>query len=64
MLCTFFCGEIRVDGLREADSLVFHVKNTVIILEEVNTKVSLACVTRRCDLENTVAIAVDHILMF
>ncbi len=55
--------ESRVDGLSEADSFVLHVKNTVVVLEEVNAEVRLSCVARRRNLQDTVPVAVDHVLM-
>ena len=64
MRSTIFSRELRVDGLSEADSLVLHVKNTVIVLEEVNTKVCFASVTSGSDLEDTVSVAIDHVLVF
>ena len=63
MLCTVFRRELRVDGLSEAHSFVLHVKNTVVVLEEVNTKVCFARVASGSNLENTVSIAIDYVLM-
>jgi len=56
-------AEVRVDTLRETHSLVIHVENTVIILKEVNAKVSLASVASRRDLQHTVPVPIDHVLM-
>ena len=63
MRSTIFSRELRVDGLSEADSLVLHVKNTVIVLEEVNAEVCFSSVTGGSNLEDTVPVAIDHVLM-
>ena len=55
--------EIRVDALRETNSLVVHVEDAVVVLEEVNAQVCLAVVARWCDLQHAMPVSVDHVLM-
>ena len=64
MLKGLVLAKIRVHTFSEANSLVVHVKNTVVIFEEVDAKIGLASVARRCNLQDAVTISVNHVLMF
>ena len=55
--------EIRVDALSETNSLVVHIEDAVVVLEEVNAQVCLAVVARWCDLQHAMPVSVDHVLV-
>ena len=56
-------AEIRVDTLGESDTFVVHIENTVVVFEEVDTEVCLTSIASRRDLQDTMTIAVDHVLV-
>ena len=55
--------KVRVDGLSKSDSLVVHVENTIVVFKEVDSQVSFTCVASRSDLQHTVSISIDNVLV-
>ena len=56
-------AQVAVDRLSEANFLVVHVEDSVVVFEEVNTKVGLARVPSWCNLQNTVSIPINDVLV-
>jgi len=55
--------QVRVDRLSETYTLVIHVEDAVVVLKEVNTEIGLASITSGCDLQHTVSVPIDNVLV-
>ena len=64
MCCTVLRREFRVNRLGKANAFVFHVKDSIVVLEKVDAEVGLARVAGWGDLQHAVPVAVDHVLVF